>query len=132
MRRITQLELSNPEFIRDLRNYTAFLGKALGLTPWCWRDWMIDLYRDLDPVIIDENGTEVFLDFECFEGTDEFDDEPDTIAYWFRDFCRRVPQHIKPRVRAEARPRIVTMGTLLSVYDPKEAQHWGRRITMAP
>ena len=86
---------------------------------------MSDLNRDLDLAVENEAGEVSFIDLECFEGSDEFEEEPDTIAYWFRSFCTRVPEGVRPRIRDEARPRIIALGTLLSAHDPEAAASWG-------
>lgn len=109
-------KLDNPEFIRDLRRYTA----SLGISCDQWLDFLSDTYRDYPGRIMDQTGREVFLDMEVFE-------EPN-IRYWFRDWCNTpCGNNVVPRIRSEARERIRVLATILRAANPKAALMWGVR-----
>lgn len=131
MRFVTNDEIANPEFVRDLRNHAARLGATLGLKPTDWRSWMYRTYADGyfagDMRAVDACGREVFVDFDCFECSDAFEEERDSVATWFRDFCTPVPDHVVPRVRCCAVKRVVALGTLLRALNPGAAELWGVR-----
>nr|WP_321361396.1 hypothetical protein [uncultured Hyphomonas sp.] len=124
MRRITEADIANPEFIRDLKNYTAALAETQGLTCYNWLDWLTDEYRDLQEPIVDGSGRLVFLNMEVFE-LPETDTVP-SISYWFRDFCTRVPPHVRPHVRVEVRDRVIVLATILMARDPTGTRHFGQ------
>jgi len=113
---VTDAELADPGFIRDLRNF-AF---GLPLSCYDWLDGLNDLYRDYPGRIIGPDGGEVLLDMEQFERPN--------ICYWFREFCcTPCPPDITPRVRKEARNRVRVLATILRACFPADAQFWGLR-----
>lgn len=102
---VTDRELSDPAFIRRLRDFCF----ALNISSYHWLDFLTDQYRDLRGCIVDERGRTVFLDMDVFEVPH--------IRDWFRDFCcTPCPPHITPYVRGEARERVRIIGTLLLVH----------------
>jgi hypothetical protein len=109
---VSDAELANPEFIRDVR--TA--ADELCITRDQWRDHLSNLYRDYRGRILDREGNEVFLDMEVFEKAS---------PYWFRDFCITPRPGVRPRVRQAARERVRVMATILRAVFPDAAQFWG-------
>lgn len=108
-------ELNNPEFIRDLRAWTY----QLDIGPDHWLDYLSDQYRDYAGTVVDD-GEPVFLDLEELERPD--------IKYWFRDFCcTPCSPEVKPRVRREARERVRVLATILRAVFPGHANSWGLR-----
>ena len=109
-------EISNPDFIRDLRDF-AF---SLNISSYSWREHLHDLYRDYRGWIVGEDGREVFLNMRIFEF--------DSHRAWFRDFCcTPTSEFIKPYVRKEARGRARILATILRAAYPHEAMLWGVR-----
>lgn len=118
---VTNAELENSEFIRDVRA-TAF---DEGVNDTEWHEHLSNLYRDYRGWIIDEdaNGGE---ENEVFVNTDEL--ELPSIREWFRDFCcTPCPVHVTPRVRPEARERVRVLATILRATYPVRASLWGVR-----
>lgn len=100
-RLVTDRELSDPAFIRRLRDACY----RLNISSYQWLDFLTDLYRDLRGCIVDEWGRTVFLDMEVFEVPH--------IRDWFRDFCcTPCPPHITPYVRGEAKERVRIVATI--------------------
>ena len=124
MRLISQQQLSNTEFVRRVRNYVANLAQVENITEGMWRDWLSDQYRDLSTPITDEDGHEVFLDMDCFEGSDRLEEEVDSIHYWFRCFVKAVPPNVRPHVRREAMLRVIAIASILAARDPVGTAHW--------
>ena len=113
---VDDAELSNPEFIRDVRNF----ARSLGISSYHWRGHLSDLYRDYHGVIIGGDGREVFLNMRVFEF--------DNARNWFRDFCcRPTKPHVTPYVRCEARGRAKILATILRAAYPEAAMMWGVR-----
>lgn len=113
---VTDKDLNNPEFIRDGRK--AAYSENLFASQWL--DHVTDLYRDYLGWIADENGEECFLDTEVF-------DRPN-IEDWFDDWCcAPCPEHIKPRLRCEARERVRVLLTILKTRHPVASRFWGVR-----
>lgn len=119
MRKTTKEQALNPEFKRDAQNYAAKLVEELNLTKDDIHDWITDEYRDLKDTITDEDGNEEFLDMECFETK--------YIATWFRDFCKRVPDHVTPRIHESTILRLIVFTSILRARDPARTQGWGIR-----
>lgn len=114
---VSDAELSNPEFIRDLRRHA--LGLRFGRDAWL--DKLADLYRDYPGRIVNVDGCEAALDFEPFE-------QCDSIAEWFREFaCTPCPDDVIPRVRREAWERVRVLATVLRAVAPEQASLWGVR-----
>lgn len=115
VRLVSDRKLDNPEYLRDLREFTA----SLGISPDHWREWLIDAYRDFRGQIV-ENGTEVFLD------TDEL--ETPWIREWFRDFANKpVEGGVRPRLKRGVRNRVRVFATILSTKYPFEMSMLGLR-----
>lgn len=113
---VTDAELADPEFIRDLRNFAS----GLPLNCYDWLDGLSDLYRDYPGWIMGPDGQEVLLDMEQFE-------QPN-ICYWFREFCcTACPPNVTPRVRKEARERVRVLATILRARFRGDALMWGLR-----
>lgn len=112
---VSDRKLEQPEFLVDLRAFTA----GLGISPDHWLDYLIDTYRDYRGLVV-FNGEDVFLDTEVFE--------TDSIREWLRDWaCSPVPEGVRPRLREESRERIRSLATILSMRFPFEASMWGVR-----
>ncbi|MDA5556182.1 hypothetical protein [Shimia sp. MMG029] len=119
----TMDQARDTEFLRNLKNYCSNVEeynpetkKFERIRPCRWLDWLTDEYRDLRETITDENGNEVFLDMEVFEVP--------SIFFWFRDFCKRVPSNIEPRLRPESEGRVIAMATILRARDPEGTRHF--------
>ena len=109
-------ELSNPDFVRDVRNFSA----NLSIDPTSWLEALYDMYCQYPGWIVDRNGHEQFLDLEHFEVP--------YIREWFRDWaCSPLSQDVRPRVRGESRERIRVLGTILRTKYPEPAMMWGVR-----
>ena len=114
---ITSLsQVKNPEFVRLVRNYSSRLAERERIKPCTWLDTITDYYRDLEVLVVDQSGEEIFLDMEVFE--------VDCIEFWFRDFCRPVPGHVVPRVRFNAHGRVVALSTILRGRNPLKTNDW--------
>lgn len=112
---ISDKRMENPDFLVDLRAFTA----SLNISPDHWLDYLIDLYRDYRGRIT-EKGHEVYLDTEAFD--------LDSIREWMRDYvCSPVPAGVRPRLREESRERIRVLATILATRFPFEASMWGIR-----
>lgn len=112
---VSDRQLENPDFLIDLRAFTA----DLKISPDHWVDFLIDTYRDYRGRIIHQ-GNEVFLDTEALEAT--------SIREWLRDWaCTAVPEGVRPRLREESRERIRVLATILATRFPFEASMWGVR-----
>lgn len=113
---VSDAELANPEFIRDVRTH----ARGLDLTRDGWMLWLADAYRDYPGLIVDAADAAVTLDLAVFDTA--------SIRYWFRDFVEReTPAHIRPRLRTEARERVRVLATLLRATHPRAAALWGVR-----
>lgn len=113
---VTDAELANPEFIRDVRTH----ARGLKLTRDRWLSWLEDAYRDYPGVMIGDDKEDAPLDLGVFDTA--------SIRYWFRDFIEReTPADIRPRLRTEARERVRVFATLLRVMNPRAASLWGVR-----
>ena len=113
---VRDAQLEDPEYLRDLRNFTA----SLEISADHWLDYLVDMYRDFSGRIV-SNGQDVFLDTQEFE-------KISSTREWLRDWaCVRVPDHIRPRLREESRERIRVLATILSTQFPFEAGMWGVR-----
>lgn len=110
---VSDAELDNPEFLRDLRIFAANLRVSRGR----WLDWLADGYRDADAILVDDCGDPADVDLELLE--------LDGIEWWFKDWCKRPPAGITPRLRIEARERVRVVATLLRLIFPKESIVWG-------
>lgn len=114
-RPVTDDELRNSDFVRDLRAHAL----RLGIAAESWPSFLIEAYRDYPGTVRDGTGREVFLDTGVFEGPH--------LRYWFRDFaCSPCPSDVTPRIRREARERARAMATILRAIDPVAGAMWGR------
>ena len=115
-RLVSDAELSNPEFVRDVRAFAYLQDVSSDL----WLEHLSDLYRDFRGVIVNSAGVEIFLNMEEFERP--------TIRIWFRDFCcTPCAPHIRPYVRGEAWERARILATILRARFPEKAEFWGLR-----
>ncbi|KCZ89734.1 hypothetical protein [Hyphomonas jannaschiana] len=113
---VSDEELSNPDFVRDVRNFSA----GLAVDPNSWLEALYNMYCQYPGSIVDRNGRELFLDLEHFEVP--------YIREWFRDWaCSPIDQNVRPRVREESRERIRVLGTVLKAKYPEHAMLWGVR-----
>ena len=111
---VSDAELSNPNFVADLRRYTA----SLDIDPGEWHDALTDKYRDYPGRIIGPDGQEVMLDMEQFELPH--------IREWFRDYvCNPCPPGKTPRLRRENKERVRILATIMRAVAPMEALTWG-------
>lgn len=111
---VSDAELGNTAFIRDLRAY-AF---GMKVSRDRWVEVLANIYRDYPGRIVDEAGAEVMLDLEVF-------DFPG-IRDWLRDFaCTPCPAGVAPRVRIEAWERVRVMASILRAHAPEKASQWG-------
>jgi hypothetical protein len=109
-------ELSDPEFIRDVRDFAY----SLNISSYQWREYLNNLYRDYRGWIEGTDGLEVFLNMRVFE--------IENHRAWFRDFCcTPTKDHIKPYVRKEARGRVQILATILRAAYPDKTMMWGVR-----
>lgn len=112
---VTEDELT-PLFVRDLRRH----AQALAIPCGQWTDFLSDQYGRYLGQIVDGDDREVMLDMDVFERPN--------IRYWFRDFCKAVPDSVTPRVKRSAMQRIATMATILRAIHPVPASLWGKDI----
>ncbi len=111
---VSDAELNNPEFIRDVRE-TAY---SMKVPKGKWLTLTSNLYRDYLGSIVDGAWQEKFLDMNVFE-----------VAYiedWFKVWCNtKCPTHVKPSVHPKARERVRVLATILRASFPETAQNWG-------
>lgn len=101
---VTDRELSNPKFIREMRNYAASLD-----VPYMQiRDFITTWYARAPVLFHDHLDREVMINTAWLE-TPSFD-------YWARDFCKPVPMMVRPRIRIEARNRAGAFCSLLRAH----------------
>lgn len=115
IRMVSDLELRNSEFVRDVRTY----AHSLHITCDRWVDVLSDLYRDFPGVIVGPDGNEAMLDLDVFERPH--------IREWFKEFCIPPLPEVTPRVRREAWERVRVMATILKAAAPMRAVQWGIR-----
>ncbi len=129
---VTDAELSNPEFIRDVRDF-AF---SLEVGPDSWLAFLAEEYREYPGRIVDGSGAEVFVELDNFEVSEEalfgvdsdLEREKARTRSWFRDFCcTPCPPEVRPRVRIEARERARAVATILRARNPAATRMWGVR-----
>lgn len=109
-------DLANPDFVRDVHDFAL----ALRIPCDAWLDKLTDHYRDLPGCVVDQSGQEVEIDMGCFE--------TDGIRYWFRDWVN-TPWSVDymPKLRAESKPRVIALATILRATYPAESILWGIR-----
>ncbi|CDO60032.1 hypothetical protein BN1012_Phect1818 [Candidatus Phaeomarinobacter ectocarpi] len=113
---VTNKELDNPEFIRDVREYMA----DLPVSSWAMLDYLLDGYRDFQGWVYHPlTGAHLFLDIDEVIECDHRE--------WFRDLCRPIPPETKPFLRPATRDRFRVAATILRLMDRKGTAHWGLR-----
>mgnify|MGYP003633463004 FL=1 len=113
---MTDKELANPDFIRDVKSS----ARRLGIMPHAWLDALSDMYCHYKGCIVDSSGLEILLDLEPLERPH--------IREWFRDWvCAPLDSGTYPRVRRESRERIRVLATILRACFPDCARMWGVR-----
>lgn len=113
---VSDSELNNPEFIRDVRNFAY----SLNISSYHWREHLNNLYRDYKGWIVGYDGKEAFLNMCIFEN--------ERHRNWFRDFCcTPTRDRVRPYVRKEARGRAKILATILRATYPQSAMMWGVR-----
>lgn len=114
--RIVTADEVTPRFIRDVRGHM----RGLGLTRDRWLPFLLDAYQDYPGLIVDTSGEEAYLDTSVFDHAG--------VSYWFRDMCRKLPPHVQPRLRREARERFIVTASILRAIHPVPARLWGKEI----
>lgn len=127
---VTDGELKNPDFVRDVKSFGADLKVAASE----WLDFCLNLLSRQDVDFIDPYGNVVDLDIEALLPSDEDIDEGRGAAFearirnWFSEtFCNPVPDEVIPRIRVEARERFRIVATILRAQFPCAAMMWGVR-----
>jgi len=126
---VTDQELQNPEFVRDVRNFAA----NLNISSHRFADTLIDMFRDYRGwVSRDGKAWEVRTRLLYDLDTDEQINPQDIKRHetkrevWFRSFASPVPQHIRPYIRVEARDRARVVSTILRTRFSDRARQWGK------
>lgn len=110
---VTAEDLADPAMIRGLR-WSAFMQNV---RPVDWVDHATNLYRDYPGTVFDRAGKTLSLDMTPLE---------EASMEWWRDFCcRPCSMAIVPRVRCEAMPRAIVLGTILRAASLADAYLWG-------
>lgn len=127
---VSDEEMSNPTWVRDVKNF----GASLGISGADWTDFSLNLLARLDVEFIDSCGNIVDLDIEALLPSDKEIDEDRGAAFearirnWFSEtFCDPVPDDVIPRIRIEARERFRIVATILRAQFPCAAMMWGVR-----
>ena len=127
---VSDLELKNPEFIRDVREF----GRALGKSPGEWLDYVLENYARFDGCIVNQDGRSVLLSTHIFLPTDEEVDDGNAglienrMRNWFEEtFVDPTPAHVTPQVRYPGSERFRIVATVLRAAYPVEAMMWGVR-----
>lgn len=130
VRLVSDRELSNPEFVRDVRDF----GFGLSKRPSEWLDFVLELFARFEGCVIDDGGHPVRLNTEIFLPTDKqiSDGVGAVIEYrmrnWFEEtFATPVRANVVPRVRCEARERLRVVATILRARFSIEGMMWGVR-----
>lgn len=101
---VSDEQLDDPKFVRGIRNYAA----SLNIPHERWRDYIMTWYARAPIIFKDENGREVWVDTREFEFR--------WADWWFRDFCKRVPDGKTPRIKGKARKRVRALASLLVAH----------------
>ena len=113
---VTNKELDDPEFIRDVRGYIA----DLPVSSWAMLDYLLDGYRDYQGWVYHPlTNAHLFLDIDELIECDHRE--------WFRDLAAPIPAHVKPRLHQSTRDRFRVVATILRLMDRKGTAHWGLR-----
>jgi len=106
----TKEDVEKPETVRWIRNTAA----SMGIPYRAWRDHIEAFYRDAPLIFVRRPKAggplkEIFLPTtRVFSGPH--------IDHWFRDFVQRVDDDVVPRVRKEAKLRVMVFGTLIKAH----------------
>lgn len=131
---VSDEELQNWRFVRDVRNYAASLGWEAGAA---LDNLLTQAARRID-MCTDENGIEQELDTTALEApveNDYDDDEAERVEaafaerfrLWWRDtFAQPCADTLRPYIRAEVRERWRAVATILRAIAGDEAAAWGR------
>ena len=126
----TDQELSDPETVRDVKNFAA----SLNIPKSKWLDHILNVLARLNVDFVNANGEVVSLNTEIFLPSDKDIDEDRgasveaRIQNWFGEtLCYRVPDDVTPRIRREARERFRIVATILRAQYPCAAIMWGVR-----
>jgi len=129
-RLVSDRELRSPEFLRDVRNFTASLGIPKGRL----LDAIMEAGARSEARFIDHHKRPVALSFESLLPADDLIDAglggafEDKIKNWMEEtFAVPVPDHVTPHVRVEARKRFRVIATILRAAYPQDAMMWGVR-----
>ena len=113
---VTEPELTT-QFILDVKSH----ARSHGVSYHQWLNYLTNLYRDYRGIIVNQDMREIFLDM-----AKHFEQTPDSIAYWFRDFLLK-PTRVPPTyLRKESLHRFLIVATILKARDPEAAAHWGK------
>lgn len=112
---ITEAEIS-VQFILDVKAH----ARSHRISYHRWLNYMTDLYRDYRGIIVDRKMREIPLDT-----VKHFEQTPDSIAYWFRDFLMPGPIP-STYLRKESLHRFLILATILKARSPIEAANWGQ------
>lgn len=136
-RLVSDKELANPKFIRDVRNFIY----SLGLSPKECKQYLTDEYAAFRGVIIDRCGCVIQLDLEIFEVDEDTlfkpSEEKDSAhevtlqnnryTNWFEEWCcTPCPEDVEPRVHKEARERVRVLATILRSRNEGASLRWGK------
>ena len=121
---VSDRELDNHAWLAEAKLFTQRL--RVPRSRIC--DFLADGLRDTDTVLLTEDGNRAYIDLEEIEKADDEDDEIDGFEWWYKDWVRRAPPGVKPRLRTEARERVRLITTILRLIFPKETSVWGRLL----
>lgn len=130
---VTDADLSNPEFIRDVRK----LAFDLQVKPSQWLGYLYDALAEYVGLFVDKRGQLVEIDLDLFEVEDELlfngastaaETARESMRLWFKDFCcTPCPPETRPMVRRESKERVRVLATILRAAHPRKAMLWGLR-----
>ncbi|MDH5721904.1 MAG: hypothetical protein OEY94_01100 [Alphaproteobacteria bacterium] len=128
---VTDAELKNPEFVRDVRNFAC----AMGLQPSDWKPFLTDELEAYPGKIINRHYQEVELNLELFELDDEtilhsdsktLANANDNVCEWFETWCcTPCPDGKRSRLNEETKEKFRIVATILRARNPGAAQFWG-------
>ncbi len=111
--RVSDAELDDPNFIRDVREYLSYMG----ISSHKWGDVLLDAYCKLPNRILHEvTGKPVYLDTRDLEDS--------TQREWFRDLMEPIPNDHAPYNCAKPPERFRFVATILRALDPNGAAMW--------
>lgn len=118
---VSDRELDSPAWLADAKSFTQRLRVPRSRI----RDFLADGLRDTDTVLVTESGDRACVDLEEIEKDDGDDCETDGFEWWYKDWTRKTPPGVTPRLRVEARERVRVITTILRMIFPKETSVWG-------